>query len=81
MTSETRPWNELYDAGAELSGADIIGVRQIAAIVARVAFYFELPRSPEAEAVDVFLTGLRHGLEAVAFMGRYRTASDDNEGE
>jgi hypothetical protein len=79
MTSETRAWDELRGAGGELSGHYIIDVRQIAAIVARVAFHFEVPRSPQAEAIDVFLTGLQHALEAVASMARYRAASDDED--
>ena len=49
-----RCWDELYRAGKVLA-EDPAAVRSI---VAAVAVDFDLPRSPEAEAVSVFLTEL-----------------------
>jgi hypothetical protein len=54
-----RCWEELRHAGKAL--AENPGARR--QIVNTAAAYFELPRSPEAEAVRVFLDGLCGALE------------------
>jgi hypothetical protein len=66
MTRSTSPsnrsWDELRAAGGELSayGGDI------ATIVSRVQRYFEVPHTPEEEAIGVFLIGLTDALDSAA---------------
>jgi hypothetical protein len=54
-----RCWEELRRAGKAL--AEDRG--DLCKIVNAVATYFEIPKSPAAEAVGVFLEGLRGALE------------------
>lgn len=54
-----RCWEELRRAGGEIADKR----RPMLEIVQDAAAYFDLPRSPEAEAVLAFLDGLRCNLE------------------
>jgi hypothetical protein len=65
MKTDGRAWDELRAAGGELSNRDGLDSEMIA-LIGEVARRFEVPRSPEAEAVDVFLTGL---LDAIGEAG------------
>jgi hypothetical protein len=64
MKIDNRGWDELRAAGGELSNH--CGIERTIAVVSRIAPQFEVPRSQEAEAVDVFLSGLLRALGDVA---------------
>jgi hypothetical protein len=68
MTNDIRAWDELRAAGRELAECHGIKYPQVGAIVALVARQFEVPRSPEAEAVNVFLDGLLSAFAEAALM-------------
>jgi hypothetical protein len=61
----SRAWDELRAASSELSKRHCIDSSMLA-VIGEVARRFEVPQSPEAEAVDVFLTGLLDALGAAA---------------
>jgi hypothetical protein len=76
MKIENRAWDELRSAGNELS-KHVIEYGEIAAVVGRVARQFELPSSPEAEAVSGFLIGLLNALDEAAAMAEIEVDADD----
>jgi hypothetical protein len=63
MTNDIRAWDELRAAGGELAECHGIEYAQVAVIVSRVQRQFEVPRSPESEAVLVFLSGLLNAFD------------------
>jgi hypothetical protein len=67
MKTDGRAWDELRAAGGELSERhDDIDNKEIIELVNRVARQFEVPRSPEAEAVNIFLAGLLDAIGEAA---------------
>jgi hypothetical protein len=75
-TNNTRAWEELRAAGGEL--ANCSDYDDIVRIVSRLAPYFEVPRSPEAEAANVFLGELRDALDEAALWAEARAPAPDD---